>query len=54
MINTDLGEIFCSFSKALDLSLNGISHHHKTVALISIAIADMLNITRRRETVALL
>jgi len=49
MINTDLGEIFCSFSKALDLSLLGISHHHKTVALISIAIADMLNITEEEK-----
>jgi len=49
MINIDLGEIFYSFSKALDLSFNGISHHHKTVALISLAIADILNISEEEQ-----
>lgn len=45
MIHIDLGEIFYSFSKALDLSLKGISNHHKTVALIALAIADVLDIS---------
>ncbi|MDQ7092930.1 HD domain-containing protein [Desulfosporosinus sp. PR] len=49
MIDIDLGEIFCSFSKALDLSLYGISNHHKTVALISKAIADELNMPEEEQ-----
>ncbi|WP_407308017.1 HD-GYP domain-containing protein [Desulfosporosinus sp. SB140] len=49
MIDIDLGEIFCSFSKALDLSLHGISNHHKTVALISNAVADELNLPEEEQ-----
>lgn len=49
MIKIDLGEVYYSFSKALDLSLNGISHHHKTVALISIAIAEILEMSEEEQ-----
>lgn len=45
MLTIDLGEVFYSFSKALDLSLNGISYHHQTVALIALAIAENLEIS---------
>ncbi len=46
MITTDLGEIIYSFSRALDLSANGIAYHHQTVALISSAVAQYLEISK--------
>lgn len=42
MMKTDLSEIIYSLSRALDLSSSGVANHHKTVALISLAIAKKL------------
>ncbi len=54
MVKTDLTEIIISFAKALDLSSNGIAYHHQTVALISLAIAERLELPRYdRDTIFL-
>ncbi|MDA8442623.1 MAG: HD domain-containing protein [Peptococcaceae bacterium] len=45
MFTIDLGEIFYSFSKSLDLSLDGVTYHHQSVALITAAIAENLDLS---------
>ncbi|MHB1419105.1 MAG: HD-GYP domain-containing protein [Bacillota bacterium] len=51
---TDLVEIICSFSKALDLSATGIANHHQTVSLLALAIAEQMGLEQSsRECVFL-